>query len=207
MKTIVTQIQWDIGSTPLTTWEKMRVKFTSWPKVKHNPHKTIVPYDQAKNKSCTAFASAGAYTYNTGKKFTNEYIQSWADPILKGKGSYIEKIAKLFAEAHWAKYLKLSLASKEAHAILSAWYALIVSTRCPQEFWSDGIDDGVINSKEYKKDLDGWHAIVLATNDRGDILINSWWDYEKKGKHNTYKIDAQDMLDDGLMRDVAIFIY
>ncbi len=53
-------------------------------KIKTNKNKTIKPYDQDKNPYCTGFASAGAWTYNHGKTFTNKEVYDWIHPILNG---------------------------------------------------------------------------------------------------------------------------
>jgi len=51
--------------------------------------------------------------------------------------------------------LVLTIFSNTAEKLLDSGYALIISTRCPPEFWTDGINDGVVDGKDYKPKIDG----------------------------------------------------
>lgn len=176
-------------------------------RIKPNKYKTIKPYDQAKDPYCTAYSSAGAWLYNHWKQFTNKEIFEWADPILKGKGNIATRIADKFAKWQGGKCLILTLFSSTAEKILDSGYALIISTRCPPEFWTDWINDWVVDWKNYKPKTDGWHAIVLIKEKGKYKLINSWGNYELKRKFNSYEIDAVTLHNSGLIRSECSFIY
>ena len=105
--------------------------------MKQNNHKDIKPYDQKKDPYCTAFSSAGAWTYNHGKTLTNKQVFDWADPILKGKGAIATRIADKFAQWQGGKCLVLELFSTQSEILLNNGYALVISTKCPPEFWTD----------------------------------------------------------------------
>lgn len=175
--------------------------------IKPNKNKKIKPFDQEKNPYCTAFASAGAWLYNHGKQFTNLQIYNWCHPILNWKGARTSDISKKFAEWQWGNQLVMTIFSSTAEAILDAGYALIISTRCPAEFWTDGIVDGVVNGKDYKPKLDWGHAIVLIKKNGKYYLVNSWGNYELKDKFNTYEIDAKILFKSGLIRSECFFIF
>jgi hypothetical protein len=65
----------------------------------------------------------------------------------------------------------------------------------------------VVDGKNYSyKDGKG-HAIVLVKENGKYYLVNSWGNYELKGKFNKYEIDAKTLYDSGLMRSVCSFIY
>lgn len=81
--------------------EKVRAYFSTVPELTGNPHKVLGNYDQARNNFCTAFASAGCYTYNTGKVLTNEYIEEWARKYIQPDGlASASVIAQQFAKDH-----------------------------------------------------------------------------------------------------------
>jgi len=69
---------------PETLFEKFKTQYKSWTpeEIQFTP-RIVGGYDQAKNNYCTAFASAGCTTYNTGQIFTNEYITEWASKYIK----------------------------------------------------------------------------------------------------------------------------
>jgi hypothetical protein len=116
-------------------------------------------------------------------------------------------ITDLFAKKQNWKCVTLTIFSTEAEKLLDAGYALIIRTRCPSDFWTDGINDGVVNGKNYKpKDWTG-HAILLIKEKWKYYLVNSWWNYELKGKFNKYEIDAQTLFKSGLILSECFFIY
>ena len=131
-------------------WTRLKASFTKVPDVGVNTIRTIMPYDQKKNPYCTAFGSAGMYTYNRGKKFTNEQISAWFETFSKSsKPAWVT--TKRFAEWVGARWLSFSLKDKNVQLLLQAGYAIGVSTLCPAEFWADGIRDGVVNQKNYEQ--------------------------------------------------------
>lgn len=176
-------------------------------KIKPNKHKIIKPYDQQKDPYCTGFSSAGAWTYNHGKTFTNKEIYDWIHPILKWNGGITTRIADKFATLQGGKCLILTMFSPQSELLLDAGYALVISTRCPPEFWTDGINDWVVNGKDYSPKTDGWHAIVLIKEGKKYKLINSWGNYELLGKFNSYEIDAATLHQKGLIRTECSFIF
>lgn len=63
--------------------------------------KVLGNYDQKKNPFCTGYASAGCTTYNTGQKFTNEYIEQWCRKYISPTGiASLFTIAEFFARDH-----------------------------------------------------------------------------------------------------------
>jgi hypothetical protein len=52
------------GALEETLTTKILARIPTKLKVKQNTNKKIKPYDQAKNPYCTAYSSAGAWTYN-----------------------------------------------------------------------------------------------------------------------------------------------
>lgn len=189
-------------------WTRLKASFTKVPDVGVNTIRTIMPYDQKKNPYCTAFGSAGMYTYNRGKKFTNEQIFAWCDPILKWNWAASARITRLFADWVGARWMSFSLRDANVQTLLQAWYALGVSTLCPALFWADGVRDGVVDLKTYEQDEMMGHFLFLIRKNGKDYLVNSWGRYETEfWMHNTYEVDIQNMIDKKLIRDVCFFIY
>lgn len=177
------------------------------PKIKQNTNKKIKPYDQAKNPYCTAYSSAWAWSYNHWKTFTNKEIFDWCDPILKWKGAIATRIADKFAKWQGGKCLILTIFSTTAEKLLNSWYALVISTICPPEFWTDWINDWVVDWKDYTKKTGSGHAIMLIKENGKYKLVNSWGNYELKGKFNSYEIDAKTLFESSMIRSECSFIY
>jgi len=188
-------------------WTRLKASFTKVPDVWVNTIRTIMPYDQKKNPYCTAFGSAGMYTYNRGKKFTNEQISAWFETFSKSsKPAWVT--TKRFAEWVGARWLSFSLKDKNVQLLLQAGYAIGVSTLCPAEFWADGIRDGVVNQKNYEQNEMMGHFLFLIRKWGKDYLVNSWGKYETEyGMYNTYEVDVQNMIDRWLIRDTCFFIF
>lgn len=176
-------------------------------RIKPNKHKVIKPYDQKKDPYCTGFAAAGCWTYNHGKTFTNKEIYEWIHPILKWNGGIATRIADKFAKLQKGKCLIMTLFSSTAELLLDSGYALVISTKCPPEFWTDGINDWVVDGKDYKPKTDGGHAIMLIKESGKYKLVNSWGNYEIQWKFNTYEIDAETLHKKWLIRTECAFIY
>lgn len=195
------------GALEETLITKILARMPKKRKVKPNTHKKIKPFNQKTDPYCTAFASAWAWLYNHWESFTDKEIYEWATPILKWKWWVTSQIANKFASWRWGKMVTLTIFSSHAEALLDLGYALIIRTRCPSEFWTDWINDGVVDWKNYKPKEWTGHAIVLIKVKWKYKLINSWGDYEKKGKFNTYEIDAETLFKSWLIRSECFFIY
>jgi hypothetical protein len=188
--TIIKPIEWATGW--IWILQKVSLLFKRRLLIKKNQHKKIVPYDQKKNPYCTVYACFWAYTYNTGKVFTPEYIFEYADRLLKWKWANTARITRQFAKDFWCKYDSVRVLWTDYDRYRKAGYALVFSTQCPPAFWQDGVDDGVVQGI-YTIDKTFWHAIYGIEADY-DYLVNSWGNYEKDGKHNTYRVDMENML-------------
>jgi len=83
--------------------DKVKAYFHTWrqPEEIGITPQIIANYDQKKNNFCTGFGSAGCCTYNTGIKFTNEYIAEWCLKYIDPEGlASMITIAQKFASEH-----------------------------------------------------------------------------------------------------------
>jgi hypothetical protein len=105
----------------------------------------------------------------------------------------------------WKKHV-VEIFSKTFYEYLDAGYAMSITTYCPADFWRDGIDDGVVNFKDYPRDRNMGHAVYIRKKGSGIQIVNSWGDYEAQGKSNTYDCDLLDMFKDDLVKPYCFLV-
>lgn len=193
--------------------EKVRAFFSTVPELTGNPHRVLWNYDQGKNPYCTAYAAAGCYTYNTGIKLTNEYIEEWAKKYITPTGvASAAFIAQQFAKDHWVKFKSFYLNSREVDTILRYQYSIIVSTIAPVGLWNKALRDGEFLSIQNGEPLQ--HAVHLSTGittnltvSHGEVLHNSWHKLTEQGFFNDFKTDRTWLLLNKYVRPLCYIIY
>lgn len=170
--------------------------------------KILGNYDQKKNPFCTGFASAWCTTYNTGRIFTNEYIEEWCRWYIAPNGiASLFNIAERFAETHDLQ-IKKHVSIRDIKILLDNDYAIAISTRAPMKFWERWIKTGIAKGDFGNADI-FQHAIYIRRDKRlGKTYIeNSWYGLREKGFFNTIEIDLDDMLARKYIVQQGLIIY
>lgn len=186
--------------------EKVRAYFSTVPELTGNPHKVLGNYDQARNNFCTAFASAGCYTYNTGKVLTNEYIEEWARKYIQPDGlASASVIAQQFAKDHWVRFKSFQLNSKETSTLLRYQYSIIVSTIAPLGLWNKALRSWQFNTIEEGSPMN--HAVHYSIGKDGEYIHNSWYKLTQQGFYNDFKTTREWLLLNRYIRPLCFIIY
>ncbi len=150
--------------------------------------KYLEMYNQGKNPFCTVFATATALTYNTGRVFTNMWLEVWGRNNIKGEGSIPWATVSKWCKGVDAQFVTINWLNAQDY--LSAGYAVVISVKAPLEMFRDGINDWSIDN-DYQPDVKISHAIAAVYREWKYYLINSWANYNNKSLHNMYKIKGK----------------
>lgn len=157
--------------------------------------RTLGNYDQKKNPFCTAFASAWCTTYNTGRIFTNEYIEEWAAKYIKPQWvASLYLIAEWFARDHNLDIKKfIPIGKPEWRVLLDHEFSIAISTNCPKKWWESALRLWrAIGDFWYEEQFD--HAVYIHRVAGTDYLENSWYKMTEQWFFNSIVIDIEDML-------------
>ena len=173
---------------PISVVESISVPIWVCPDLPKNTHKITPNYNQKIDWHCTIFACFTAMAYNIGLVFKNLRVQNTAKKYCNPACNMLEATNILKKEFNLKSCV---LRDEEAEKALSLGYALVITIIAPSELIVDGIRDWVIDW-EYTKDISKSHALCLI-KEKDYYLINSLWDYTKKGFYNQYKISKEQL--------------
>ena len=186
--------------------EKVRAYFSTVPELTGNPHRVLGNYDQKKNPYCTAFASAGCYTYNTWIKLTDDYIEKWASKYITPTGvASASYIAQQFAKDHNVRFKSFQLNSKETSTLLRYQYSIIISTVAPVWLWHKALTTGQFNTVETGDTFQ--HAVHYSIGKDWEYIHNSWYKLTEQGFYNDFKTTRDWLLLNKFARPLCFIIY